>query len=40
MVVQDGVLCLIFQSYDLILIEEATGTSYTEENVKTFLIGG
>ena len=26
------VLCLIFQSYDLILIDQATGTSYTGSN--------
>jgi len=28
---KDGILCLIFQSYDLILIEEAAGTSYNRK---------
>jgi hypothetical protein len=29
---KDGILCLIFQSYDLTLIEEAMGTSYNGRN--------
>jgi len=29
---KDGVLCLIFQRYELILIEEVTGTSYNGRN--------
>ena len=29
---KDGILCLIFQNYDLILIEEATGDCYDSRN--------
>jgi hypothetical protein len=33
MVLKNGVLCVIFQSYDLILIDQATGVLYRQKEI-------